>query len=49
MLSIGINVWCVSSSVKQAKTEKPQTKAMRESLVSNYFKYDNVTCENPFK
>lgn len=46
---IGINVWCVSSSVKQVKTEKPQAKAMRESLVSNYFKYVNVTCEKPFK
>lgn len=52
MLSMGISVWFVSSSVKQAKTEKPQTgwtKAVRESLVSDYFKYVNVTGEKPFK
>lgn len=49
MLSIGINVWYVSSSVKQAKTEKPQTQAMREILVSNYFKNASVTWEMAFK
>ncbi len=49
MLSMGINV---SSSVKQAEMKKPPTswaKTVRESLVSNYFKYVNVTRENPFK
>jgi len=48
MLSIGINI-CLFLCQTSENGETAYTKAMRESLVSNCFKYVNVTCEKPFK